>query len=64
MSSAWYGDYNSLIDLAEIRLYEVLTKDEIEPSISIRAYDTLKKYEEVKIEEEDDNNKIVFGFSD
>lgn len=64
MSSAWYGDYNSLIDLAEIRLYEVLTKDDIEPSISIRAYDTLKKYEEVKIDEEDDSNKIVFGFSD
>lgn len=62
--SCYFTNKDELIALAELRIEELLDDDDTKPETIIRAYDTLKKYEEVKIEEEDDNNKIVFGFSD
>lgn len=64
--NAFYCCQSELIDLANDRMYELLSKDSLEDKDIINAYDKVMKYaladKELNSSNEDEEETIIFGF--
>lgn len=58
---AYFCGKEDLIKMAEYKLSKLLESDKTSSSDIIKIYDTLKKYEEYKEDEDDDSNEITFS---
>lgn len=57
--NCYFVNKNELITLAEIRIAEILDRDDVDDKVVISAYDKLKKYELIEKELNQSNNNVI-----